>query len=370
MDSISVNALPTLLPGSKGAAVTQAQQLLKAKGYYQGRLDGDFGAGTRDAIAAFQRANGLTVDGKVGQQTWNKLQAPAIADVTPQPSVIQTPVTPIPVTPVATIDVGSPLTSIPVTTITPTTPTPMATPSSIFVPVSTSPTTASSSTSIPAGAISLVDAANIYSRARLSNQTTAINNLQAGITADLLQQFFERWQTASGQVSSSLSDAFSSYNAAQMSNQNLALRWLQNQLLPQTLDKFRQDWANLNTVGGIPTVVGTPFMQEPQPVVTTATNILQLISLTEAVKVFDRTTYPKQVTALENLQAAISDQTMQQFFQRWTVASQQNAIAISLVDVFQDYADYDFPDQLTALQWLEKALTSAQIEQFSKDWQA
>jgi hypothetical protein len=52
------------------------------------------------------------------------------------------------------------------------------------------------------------------------------------------------------------------------------------------------------------------------------------------------------------------------------VASQQNAIAISLVDVFQDYADYDFPDQLTALQWLEKALTSAQIEQFSRDWQA
>jgi hypothetical protein len=198
----------------------------------------------------------------------------------------------------------------------------------------------------------------------LSNQTTAINNLQAGIAADVLQQFFERWQTASGQVSSSLSDAFSSYNAAQMSNQNLALRWLQNQLL-------RQDWANLNAGGGIPTVVGTPFKPEPEPQpVVTATNILQLISLTEAVKVFDRATYPKQVTALENLQAAIPDQTMQQFFQRWTVASKQNAIAISLVDVFQDYADYDFPDQLTALQWLEKSLTSVQIEQFSRDWQA
>ena len=401
----SVNILPTLLPGSKGGAVNQAQQLLKAKGYYQGRLDGDFGAGTRDAIAAFQRANGLTVDGKVGEKTWQKLQAPAIADVTPQPSVIQTPLTPIPVAPIP-VDVGSPPTSTPVNPITPTTPIPMATPSSIFVPTptgTTTSTTSSSSTSsgstssgstssgstssgstsssstsfsststtssIPAGAISLVDAANSYSRAKLSNQTTAINNLQSGIAADVLQQFFERWQTASGQVSSSLSDAFSSYNAAQMSNQNLALRWLQNQLLPQTLDKFRQDWANLNAGGGIPTVVGTPFNPEPQPVVT-ATNILQLISLTEAVKVFDRATYPKQVTALENLQAAIPDQTTQQFFQRWSVASQQNAIAISLVDVFQDYADYDFPDQLTALQWLEKALTSAQIEQFSRDWQA
>ncbi|MEI6328681.1 MAG: peptidoglycan-binding domain-containing protein [Pseudanabaena sp.] len=385
----SVNILPTLLPGSKGGAVTQAQQLLKAKGYYQGRLDGDFGAGTRDAIASFQRANGLTVDGKVGEQTWNKLQAPAIADVTPQPSVIQTPVTPIPV---VTIAVGSPPISTPVTPITPTTPTPMATPSSIFVPTptgtTTSSTTSSSSTSsgstyssstsfsststtssIPASAISLVDAANSYSRSRLSNQTTAINNLQAAIAADVLQQFFERWQTASGQVSSSLADAFSSYNAAQMSNQNLALRWLQNQLLPQALDKFRQDWVNLTAGSGLPFVVGTPFNPELQPVAT-ATNILQLISLTEAVKVFDRTTYPKQVTALENLQAAIPDQTMQQFFQRWTVASQQNAIAISLVDVFQDYADYDFPDQLTALQWLEKALTTPQIEQFSRDWQA
>ena len=381
MDSISVNTLPTLLPGSKGAAVTQAQQLLKAKGYYQGRLDGDFGVGTRDAIAAFQRANGLTVDGKVGEKTWQKLQAGAIADVTPQPTVIQAPVTPL-------ADLGNPLIPSPVNPITPTTPTPMATPSSIFVPTNTANTTnssapnssapnsstsTSSSTvtpeSIPAGAISLVDAANRYSRARLSNQTTAINNLESAIAADVLQQFFERWQTASGQVSSSLADAFSSYNMAQMSNQNLALRWLQTQLLPQTLDKFRQDWANLATGGGLPVVVGTPFRPEPQPVAT-ATNLLQLISLTEAVKVFDRTTYPKQVTALENLQSAIPEQTMQQFFQRWTVASRQNAIAISLVDVFQDYADYDFPDQLTALQWLEKALTTAQIEQFSRDWQA
>ena len=371
MDSISVNTLPTLLPGSKGAAVTQAQQLLKAKGYYQGRLDGDFGVGTRDAIASFQRANGLTVDGKVGEQTWTKLQAPAIADVTAQPSVIQTTATQIPV---GTIDTSSsPATVNP---ITPTTPAPMATPSSIFVPASTptASTTSSSSTGSPspvppAGAISLVDAANIYSRSGLPNQTTAINNLQTGIAADVLQQFFQRWQTASGQVSSSLADAFSSYNMAQMSNQNLALRWLQNQLLPQTLDKFRQDWVNLNTASGIPTIVGTPFTPAPQPVVA-ATNILQLFSLTEAVKLFDRAKYPKQVTALENLQASVGDQTMQQFFQRWTVASQQNAIAISLVDVFQDYADYNFPDQLTALQWLEKALTTPQIEQFSREWQA
>lgn len=82
--------LPTLLPGSQGQAITQVQQLLKAKGYYQGRIDGDFGVATRDAIANFQRANGLTVDGKVGAQTWQKLQAPAIAVANPQTPVTAT----------------------------------------------------------------------------------------------------------------------------------------------------------------------------------------------------------------------------------------------------------------------------------------
>jgi hypothetical protein len=95
-----------------------------------------------------------------------------------------------------------------------------------------------------------------------------------------------------------------------------------------------------------------------------------LINLTSAVKVFDRVKYPNQVAALEKLQAAIPDQTLQQFFQRWSVASQQSTLAISLVDVFQDYEDYTYPSQVTALQWLEKEITNTQLEQFSRDWQA
>jgi peptidoglycan hydrolase-like protein with peptidoglycan-binding domain len=365
----ATNALPTLLPGSKGAAVAQAQQLLKAKGYYQGRIDGDFGMGTRDAIASFQRANGLTVDGKVGEQTWKKLQAPAIAEVTPQPPVIS----------IEIVRPPSPASTTPNAT-TPSPLTPTTTPS-IFMPVSTttpipatqisvattSPTTSNPSPS--ASAISLADAANSYSRAKLSNQTDALNNLQANISPEILQQFLQRWQTASGQNTSTLSDAFSSYNAIQMTSQNLALQWLQSQLLPQAIAQFRQDWSKLNTTisSGTPFTPSQPDAAQPNAF---PSNTIQMINLTDAVKNYDRTRFPNQVIALEKLQEAVSPQTLQQFFQRWTIASQQNAIAISLVDVFQDYASYNFPDQVTALRWLEKELSTPQLEQFSRDWQA
>ena len=349
----SAQGLPTLLPGSKGAAVSQAQQLLKDKGYYQGRIDGDFGVGTRDAIAAFQRANGLTIDGKVGEQTWKKLQAPAIADVTPPVTVVEI-VRPSPPTP------------------TPVIPSPTPTPS-IFVPSPTIPVTANNpsvSTPLPvpsASAISLVDAANSYSRARLPNQTAAINNLQASVTPEILQQFFQRWQIASGQAttSTSLQDALGGYNSAQMLNQNLALQWLQSQLLSQALAQFRQDWSNLNAGTGTGTTTPfTPTQPTPPP---TNNPQLQLINLTAAVKAYTRTA--NQLTALENLQASLPLQTMQQFFQRWSLASGQTAIAISLVDVFQDYDSEKFSSQVTALQWLEKELTTANLEKFSKDWQ-
>lgn len=49
------------------------QTLLKDKGYYQGDIDGVIGPATRAAIKKFQRDNGLSADGKVGPQTWEKL---------------------------------------------------------------------------------------------------------------------------------------------------------------------------------------------------------------------------------------------------------------------------------------------------------
>lgn len=54
-------------------AVRSVQSKLKQLGYYNGGIDGDFGATTESAVKAFQAANNLTVDGKVGQGTSNRL---------------------------------------------------------------------------------------------------------------------------------------------------------------------------------------------------------------------------------------------------------------------------------------------------------
>ena len=67
--------LTTLKKGSEGALVKELQRLLQKKGYYTGELDGKFGTGTQDAVKNFQRDMGLTVDGVVGDQTWEALKA-------------------------------------------------------------------------------------------------------------------------------------------------------------------------------------------------------------------------------------------------------------------------------------------------------
>ena len=65
----------TLAKGSEGQAVRALQQRLKDLGYYTGSVDGDYGEGTEKAVKAFQRANGLSADGKAGKQTLAKLNS-------------------------------------------------------------------------------------------------------------------------------------------------------------------------------------------------------------------------------------------------------------------------------------------------------
>ncbi len=59
--------------GFQGEAVRTVQRRLKELGYYSGSIDGDFGKETEKAVKAFQKANGLSADGKVGEQTLKKL---------------------------------------------------------------------------------------------------------------------------------------------------------------------------------------------------------------------------------------------------------------------------------------------------------
>lgn len=63
--------------GSSGTVVTQIQTKLKSWGYYTGTVDGIYGSGTERAVRAFQQKNGLTVDGKAGDQTLAAMGLPA-----------------------------------------------------------------------------------------------------------------------------------------------------------------------------------------------------------------------------------------------------------------------------------------------------
>lgn len=76
--SVAVSTTPRnyLMKGDKGAEVKQLQNDLIYVGYSCGSAgaDGDFGSGTDSAVRAFQKANGLTVDGKYGAKSKAKLE--------------------------------------------------------------------------------------------------------------------------------------------------------------------------------------------------------------------------------------------------------------------------------------------------------
>lgn len=95
----SAPATPTPTPKSlqrgftDSAEVRAMQKRLKELGWYSGSADGDFGPATEAAVKAFQKANGLTADGKAGQKTLEKLNSSsaitkrqATATATPKPT--------------------------------------------------------------------------------------------------------------------------------------------------------------------------------------------------------------------------------------------------------------------------------------------
>ncbi|MGL5824147.1 MAG: peptidoglycan-binding domain-containing protein [Nocardioides sp.] len=63
---------PALRYGSRGTAVKQMQCEINFSMYHYPNIavDGSFGPATRNAVIAFQRCAGITVDGLVGPQTW------------------------------------------------------------------------------------------------------------------------------------------------------------------------------------------------------------------------------------------------------------------------------------------------------------
>ena len=70
-----LQAMGILTVGAKGDEVTRLQQRLKDLGYLSGKVDGQYGGGTKRAVISFQRRNGLQTDGVAGETTLAKLYA-------------------------------------------------------------------------------------------------------------------------------------------------------------------------------------------------------------------------------------------------------------------------------------------------------
>ena len=70
-----LQAMGILTVGAKGDEVTRLQQRLKDLGYLSGKVDGQFGGGTKRAVISFQRRNQLKTDGVAGETTLAKLYA-------------------------------------------------------------------------------------------------------------------------------------------------------------------------------------------------------------------------------------------------------------------------------------------------------
>jgi flagellum-specific peptidoglycan hydrolase FlgJ len=67
------NGSESISPGDSGEKVKLIQAKLKEKGFFKEEPTGKYGNVTQEAVKDFQKKNGLTVDGIVGQMTYSKL---------------------------------------------------------------------------------------------------------------------------------------------------------------------------------------------------------------------------------------------------------------------------------------------------------
>ncbi len=93
--------LEKLKKNNSSQAVFWLQSKLKELGYYGGKVTGTYLNGTVEAVKAFQKANGLSVDGVAGVKTLEALYAQELATPTPDPTATPVPETIAPETTVS-----------------------------------------------------------------------------------------------------------------------------------------------------------------------------------------------------------------------------------------------------------------------------
>lgn len=65
----SPNKTSVLKVGSKGPAVTQAQNILRQEGFYKGPINGVFSPQMESAVKAFQKSEHISATGVIGAET-------------------------------------------------------------------------------------------------------------------------------------------------------------------------------------------------------------------------------------------------------------------------------------------------------------
>ena len=93
--TVTYTQRPTVRLGDQGSDVRYLQERLIARGHAL-TADGFFGRQTEEAVRSFQASQGLTVDGIVGQGTWQALEGSgtSVTPAPPQPSQPAQPVQP------------------------------------------------------------------------------------------------------------------------------------------------------------------------------------------------------------------------------------------------------------------------------------
>ena len=65
--------LPLIKKGMESPYIKSLQEMLTAREYYSGEIDGFYGAKLEAAVLGFQADNGLETDGEIGRDTWTEL---------------------------------------------------------------------------------------------------------------------------------------------------------------------------------------------------------------------------------------------------------------------------------------------------------
>lgn len=99
MNSYKMEEIPgyrRLKSGSQGNDVFWLQMTLRELGYYTGTVTGYYATMTKSAVKKFQKANGISNDGVLGEKTYNKLVSIVNKELEKQRQEQEKPVEPIP----------------------------------------------------------------------------------------------------------------------------------------------------------------------------------------------------------------------------------------------------------------------------------